>query len=53
MKRGNDFMMKEVRGIIETTTKIPFFLFFFFPEVAFTVPVPDDLVIWFKVELPL
>lgn len=44
--------MKEVGGIVETTTtKIPFF--FFFPEVVFTVRALDDFVIWFKVELPL
>lgn len=46
------YTMKEVGGIVETTTtKIPFF--FFFPEVVFTVRALDDSVIWFKVELPL
>lgn len=43
--------MKEMGGIVQTTTTIPFFLFF--PEVVFTVRAPDDFVIWFKVELPL
>lgn len=48
------YTMKEVGGIVETTTttKIPFFLFFF-PEVVFTVTALDDSVIWFEVELPL
>lgn len=44
--------MKEVGGIVETITKIAFFLFFF-PEVVFTVTAPDDSVILFKVVLPL
>lgn len=44
--------MKEVGGVVETTTiKIPFFLFFL--EVVFTVTALDGFVIWFKVELPL
>lgn len=45
------YKMKEMGGIVQTTTTIPFFLFF--PEVVFIVRAPDDFVIWFKVELPL